>query len=394
MTDILYLAWRYVAFYRWKTVILAVSIMLIAYLPIGLDAVVKQSAEHLTARAEAAPLLVGAQGSPLELTLNSLYFSPDHPELIDYAEVLSINESGLADAIPLYVRFASRGHPIVGTSLQYFDFMDLEIASGRLMAVLGECVVGASVAKSLGLAPGDSVISSTETVFDLAGVYPLKMTVAGVLEPSFTPDDDAIFVDYRTAWIIEGLGHGHQDLAEPDAAGAVLSRSEDNVVANASLVQYNEITADNADSFHFHGDIADFPLTAVLAVPKDEKSGVILRGRYTGNDVRGQMILPVAVIDELLDTLLTIQQFIVVAVAIVGSATIATATLVFLLSLKLRRREIATLHKIGGSRARVASILSAEVIIVMAISGVLASAMTVATWRFGPAILENLVLTS
>ena len=393
MRDVLYLAWRYLVFHRLKTGILVTSIMLIVYLPTGLNAVIEQSAEHLTARAEQTPLLVGAKGSPLELALNSLYFSTDHPELIGYAEAISVMDSGLANAIPLYVRFRSRSHPIVGTSLDYFGFRDLNFASGRPMAVLGECVLGAAVAESLGVQPGDSVISSTDTVFDLAGVYPLKMKVAGVLERAFTPDDDAIFVDVKTAWVIEGLGHGHQDLARPEAAARVLSRSEEIIVANASVVQFNEITEENLDSFHFHGDLASYPLTAVLAVPRDDKSGVILRGRYTNDNARSQIVRPLLVIEELLDTVLTIQQFILAAVIIVGLATVATAALVFMLSLKLRRREIDTMHKIGGSRLRVASMLLAEVVIVIVLSSSLAAVLTLVTWRFGPGIIESFVLT-
>ena len=393
MSDVLYLAWRYLVYHRLKTVILVTSITLIIYLPVGLNVVVEQSGEHLTARAEATPLLVGAKGSPLELALNSLYFSQDYPELVDYAEATAIEDSGLATAIPLYVRFRSRAQPIVGTSLGYFDFHDLEFAAGRPMAVLGECVIGAAVAEEFGVGVGDTVTSSPETVFDLAGVYPLRMKIAGVLAKAFTPDDDAIIVDVKTAWIIQGLGHGHQDLAQPDAAASVLDRSQDNIVANAALVQYNEITADNADSFHFHGDLAGYPLTTVIALPNDEKSGVILRGRYTNDELRSQIVRPVTVIDELLDTILTIQQFIVAAVIIVGLATIATAALVFMLSLRLRRREIDTMHRIGGSRPRVASMLLAEVAIVIVLSAMLAAAITLLTWRFGPGVIESFVLS-
>jgi len=393
MRDVLYLAWRYLVYHRLKTAILVTSITLIIYLPVGLNVVVEQSSQHLMARAEATPLLVGAKGSPLELALNSLYFSPEYPELIDYSEATTVADSGLADAIPLYARFRSRSQPIVGTSLDYFSFHDLGFASGRPMAVLGECVVGAAVAEALGVDTGDTVTSSPETVFDLAGVYPLRMKVSGVLEKAFTPDDEAIFVDVKTAWIIQGLGHGHQDLARAEAASGVLSRTDDNIIANASLVQYNEITEDNSDSFHFHGDLAGYPLTAVLVVPKDEKSGVILRGRYADENAGSQIIRPVTVINELLDTLLTIQQFIVAAVIIVGLATIATAALVFMLSLRLRQREIDTMLKIGGSRPRVASMLLAEVAIVLLLSSAFATAITLLTWRFGPAVIENIVLT-
>jgi len=393
MRDVLYLAWCYLVYHRLKTGILVTSIMLIIYLPVGLNVVVKQSAEHLTARAVVTPLLVGAKGSPLELALNSLYFSAEYPELIDYSEAISVQDSRLAIAIPLYVRFRSRSHPIVGTSLDYFEFRNLSFAEGRPMAVLGECVIGANVAEALGVTPGGTVTSSPETVFDLAGVYPLRLKVSGVLAKSFSPDDDAIFVDVKTTWIIEGLGHGHQDLARPEAAAGVLNRTKDNIVANAAVMQYNEITDDNATSFHFHGDLGTYPLTAVLVVPRNEKSGVILRGRYTTDDASSQIIRPVEVIDELLDTILTIQQFMFAAALILGLATIATAALVFVLSFRLRRREIDTMHNIGGSRRRVAAILLTEVAIVIILSGSLAIMATLLTWQFGPGIIESLVLT-
>ncbi len=393
MSGIFYLAWRYLAFNRWKTSILVGSIMLIIYLPVGLNVVVEQSGEHLTARAEATPLLVGAKGSPLELVLNSLYFSLETPEIMQYSEAASIMDSGLAEAVPLYVRFRSRAQPIVGTSVEYFSFRELRLADGRMSAFLGECVLGAAAADALDLAPGDSVVSSPETAFNLAGIYPLKMKVTGVLERNFTQDDHAIFVDIKTAWIIEGLGHGHQDLAQPEAASAVLERTEDNIVANASVVQFNEITESNIDTFHFHGDLAEYPLTAVIALPRDQKSGVILMGRYVDGSAASQILRPRDVVDELLDTILTIQQFIVAAVIIVAIATIATAALVFLLSLRLRRSEIDTIGKIGGGRWHVASMLLTEIVIVLILSSALATGLTILTWRYGSAIIESFVLS-
>ena len=131
MTDILYLAWRYLAYYRIKTAILAASITLIVYLPIGLNILVNESSRQLTARAEATPLLVGAKGSPLELVLSSLYFESDVSPSMRYAEVKRIDQSGLARAVPLYVRFKTRHGTIVGTSLEYFEYRGLEIDRGR-----------------------------------------------------------------------------------------------------------------------------------------------------------------------------------------------------------------------------------------------------------------------
>ena len=392
MKDILYLAWRYLAYHRIKSAILIAAITLIVYLPVGLNVIVGQSAEELTARADATPLLVGAKGSPLELALNSLYFETETPELTTQAEAIRIAETGLAQPIPLYVRFQSRQYPIVGTTLEYFDFRQLDFVAGRPMAVLGECVLGAMAAEDLGVGLGGSVVSSPESVFDQAGVYPLKMKVVGVLAPSYTADDEAVFVDLKTTWVIEGLVHGHQDLSQPEAASGVLKREGDTITANASVVQFNEITEDNIDSFHFHGDHSDYPISAIIAVPNDQKSSTILMGRYEGEEERSQIVQPTTVMNELLDTILTIQGFVVGAILLVAIATLATAALVFMLSLRLRRREIETMTKIGGSKIHIGSLLASEVVAVLVAGVLLAGGLTLLTSQFGAGIIRALLL--
>jgi putative ABC transport system permease protein len=388
---VLYLAWRYLLWHRWKTAILVLAVTLVVYLPLGLQLVVQQTATDMTARADRSPLLLGSRGSPLELVLNSLYFSGGQPPPLTYGGVRALEYTDLAVGVPLYVRFHSQGFPIVGTSLDYFSFRGLEIAAGRKMVRLGEVVVGARVAEELGLAPGDSLISSPESVFDLAGVYPLKMTVAGVLAPAYNQDDGAIFTDLRTTWIIQGLGHGHQDLARPEAAAAVLKKEGDRIVANASLLQYNEITPDNIDSFHFHGSSDDNPLTAILPVPRDEKSRVLLLGRYQGNP-QLQLLEPRSVMDELLDTVFAVQRYVLVAMGLVGVATAAVVLLVFLLSLRARRAERDTLSRLGGARALVSGLMLAEIAIVLILSLALAALLTGATWIWGGALLQAVVM--
>ena len=111
MSGTLYLVWRYLTYHRLKSVILVGSLGLMVYLPLGLNVLVVQSADELTARAEATPLLVGAKGSPLELVLNSLYFESEPPPSSDFAEVQRIADSGLAEAIPLHVRFRAQRLP-------------------------------------------------------------------------------------------------------------------------------------------------------------------------------------------------------------------------------------------------------------------------------------------
>jgi putative ABC transport system permease protein len=217
------------------------------------------------------------------------------------------------------------------------------------------------------------------------------MQVVGVLQFADTADDDAIFVDLKTAWIIEGLGHGHQDLARPEAEGAVLSREGNRVTANASVVQYTEITEENADSFHFHGGLSDNPITAVIAVPPDQKSSALLQGRYQSDGEAQQIVRPEGVMNELLDTILTVQKFVVAGAVIVGLATLATTILVFMLSLRLRRREIVTLFKIGGSRLAVGSVMASEIVAVLLSGFVLAGGLTLLTRQWGSLLIRALI---
>ena len=179
MSGVLFLAWRYLLWHRWKTAILVFAVTLVIYVPLGLQLVVQQAATDMTARADRSPLLIGSRGSPLELVLNSLYFSAGGPPTLEYGQLERIEAAGLVEPIPLYVRFQSHGYPIVGTNLDYLAFRGLRVAAGRQMVRLGEAVIGARVAQRLGIRAGGSIVSSPESVFDLAGVYPLKNAGGG-----------------------------------------------------------------------------------------------------------------------------------------------------------------------------------------------------------------------
>ncbi len=388
MSGALFLGWRYLAHHRFKSAILVASITLMLFLPAATRLLVEDSATALTARADQTPLILGARGSELELVLNSLYFHAETPEEIENRAFVEAQSTGLAEFIPIHSRFHAQGVPIVGTSLDYFDFRGLTVANGRQMGLLGECVVGAQTAARLGLGPGASIISSPETVFDIAGVYPLKMKIAGVLAPSGTADDNAVFVDVRTTWIIQGLGHGHTDLAEPAAGAAVLSRRDEVITANASLTQYAEITSENISAFHFHGSDNTFPLTSIIAVPPDQKNAALLRGRYQDNELL-QLVVPGSVLEDLLETVFAVQNYVILGLAILSLATVAVITLVFLLSQQLRKGEFHTLLRIGASRGYVSVLIASEIGFVFLLSALLAAALTLVTRYYAMQILQT-----
>jgi putative ABC transport system permease protein len=387
--DSLYLAWCYLRYNKIKTCILVACITIIAALPLSLEILLNESEQQLAQRAELSPLLIGAKGSALDLVMNSLYFSDEIPETIDMVAVEQVRDAGLAAPIPLYVRFHARGFPIVGTTLDYFEFRQLQIEQGQQFGLLGQCVIGAEVARHLDLQPGDFIVSSPETLFNIAGIYPLKMKITGVLAPSHSADDRAVFVDILTTWVIQGLGHGHQDVTTTTDSSVILKKNAGNVTANAKLMQYSEITEENIDSFHLHGDETSFPLTTVLVLPYDQRSSTILQGRYLKKETPYQIVRPKEVIDTLMATIFKIRNVLDAAIVLVGITTLLALSLVFSLSLRLREKEIEVIFKLGCSRTTISRLLGAEILIIVLISSTVCAGLLAFIVHYDQILVRN-----
>jgi putative ABC transport system permease protein len=218
------------------------------------------------------------------------------------------------------------------------------------------------------------------------------MKVSGILEKSHTSDDLAVFVDLKTAWIIQGLGHGHQDVTRIKDPTLIYKRSDSNVAATAKLFHYTEISKDNIDSFHFHGDLGGYPITAVVAVPYDTKSGTILRGRYLKKEETQQIVNPQEVIDGLLQNIFRIKNVLDAVISVVALATILAIVLVFALSLRLRQREIQTIFKLGCSRLTIVRLIAAEILIIVSSSGLLCAALVLSVDYFANDLVRMLFI--
>jgi putative ABC transport system permease protein len=388
LTGSLYIGWRYLLRHLGKAILLTSAITLSIFLPIGIMLVVQQAEQHLRSRSVETPLVLGAAGSPLELVFNGVYFSEPGIETITAGEGWSAG-GGLATVIPIHARFSARDARIVGTTIDYFDLRGLRPAVGGLFTRIGDCVLGARVAERLGLGVGDSIVSTPEQVFDLAGVYPLKMRIMGVMTPNGSVDDRSVFVDLNTAWVIEGLAHGHTEAADVDD-DAVLDRDGDTVQLNASIVEYAEVTDDNIDSFHFHGSQDAFPITAAILVPHDAKSETILLGRYVGDRRVAQLVRPDDVMENLFATVFQVRNVVVVALVAIGVMAAGIAMLVFMLSNRLRAREFESLASIGADRGSVRLLVLFEGTVVVLTSVLLTAALVLVLQQVLPRLLPLL----
>lgn len=381
MSDLFFLAWRYLVYHRGKSCLLAAGLTVAVSLPWIVHGAVELLEEEMFRRAESTPVVIGARGSRFDLALHALNFRAVAPGVLPQRERFEIaGEPGLR-VVPLHVRFTARGFPVVGTTLDYFDFRNLRIAEGHGLVRLGDCVVGARVARELGLRPGDYLPSDRTNFFDLAGNQPLEMRVTGILQPSDSPDDLAVFVDLRTAWVLEGIGHGHQDVADGLEEEWIVER-EDATVRTAPVVPtHQRITDENLPSFHFHGDPNDFPLTALLVEPEEERSRALLLGRYVADDALYQAIRPPLVIAELMDMVVRLKRLFDWHHLFLVGVTALFVGLVMMLSLRLRRAEAETMFYLGCGRGTIFILQGLELLLLLLLALVLAFGTTqVAVW--------------
>jgi len=145
-------------------------------------------------------------------------------------------------------------------------------------------------------------------------------------------------------------------------------------------------------SFHFHGNMSAYPISAVIAVPYDAKSGTILRGRYLSKEETQQILQPEAVIDGLLQNIFRIKNVLDAVIAVVALAMVLAVILVFTLSLRLRQREIQTIFKIGCSRMTIAKLIAAEILIIVVCSAFLCGIMMVAVQSISNDIVRMLFI--
>lgn len=370
-----YLALAWLRANQGRALLVVLCVALTLLLPFAVGAFVRGYARDLTVRARETPLVVGAKGSRYDLVLSTLHFRGRLPSPTTWAELERSTCGDLSDplgtagdlgqAIPLHASTSARGLPVVGTSPEYYRLRGLVTAHGTLPLRLGEACLGAAAARETGLGVGGSVLTDERGLFQFGLRQPLRLRIVGVLAPAGTPDDRAVFVDVKTAWIIDGVGHLHGGPAEIDPSQVLGQDPERGTVMGAGVKEATEITPENEASFHFHGDPAAFPLTSFLVLPTDDKAATILKGRYRLSET-AQMLEPPEVVDELLGLVFKVKAFFDANVLLVSVATALLLGLVVLLTLRVRRREFETLARIGCGQSTLVRIVATEWLVMLA----------------------------
>ncbi len=127
-------------------------------------------------------------------------------------------------------------------------------------------------------------------------------------------------------------------------------------------------------------------------MPPDRKSADLLRGRYQSAGEPYQILRPIDVISGLTATIFRVEGILNSVFGLLALSTVLLVVLIVMLSLRLRRREMQTMFKLGCSRSMIAVLLAVELCIIVLVSLALTVVLTALTARHVDAILRGLIL--
>ena len=356
------LAWRYLHARLPLNLLTALTVGFGVTLIIAASSVSSSTKTSVMQSAGGYQLLVAAKGSPVQAVMSSLFFidAPTGNVPIELYRQLRADK-GVSRIVPLNMGDSYRGFYIVGTTPDYFalvgDMIGRPIQTRPLSRMFGkpfEAVVGAGVARDLGLKVGDRFIALhgfIDLPADLADPHErLPYTVVALLEKTSTPADKAIFTTVETVWAIH-----HQDL--PDAG--------EKPVAAAETAHQDRGTGQRKRASE---------ITALL-VQGSSYMDLLRLSSMIGKSPSAQAIFPARIVTRLVDYL-KIGEGVILGVSWLTTIVAFFAIMISMLAATIdRRRQIATLRALGAGQWVIAKIVLLEASLIAmlgAIAGIVA----------------------
>ena len=325
--------------------------------------------------AQGYDIVVGPpKGSPLEIVLGAVFYSNHLSDTIPYRYFLDI-EAGpeVEKAIPIAI--ADRilgGMQVIATTpqflseLKYLDRYSYTFRAGRNMSAGSdfEAVLGYTAAQKTGLKIGDRFKASlSEHIPSKEIPEPDQFTVVGILDPTGTPNDQAIFINL--VGFFEMHNHTKETVIDKtlnqrradQRISAVLVLTKDKDVA--PIVEENER---GQKEVRIDGELVrqDFnPLTMSL-------------GSRLVKEMDVQVAWPTYEINRLFEMIVGRIQTVLILFAIMVIIVAAIGMMVSIYnSMNERRQEIAIMRALGASRGTVMLIILLESILLSLGGGVI-----------------------
>lgn len=209
------LAWRNIWFKPLNTIlsiILLTSSVAIITVLILLE---KQFEEKFTNNLDGIDLVMGAQGSPLQLILSSIYQvdAPTGNISLDSAKVWMQNPM-VGKAIPLAFGDNYKGFKILGTTQDYLNHFKVEFSEGKTFDKNFEVVIGSEIAQKLTLNVGDEFFGSHGDAAEGEVHDHYAYKVVGIAKATGKVVDNLILCNIPSVWQMHHQGHENPEHGE------------------------------------------------------------------------------------------------------------------------------------------------------------------------------------
>jgi putative ABC transport system permease protein len=333
-------------------------------------------------------MLVSGDTDPMGAVLNGIFYARPPRRPLEWQQFQRIASSyPLEFAIPVAQGDSYRGYPTLATLTEFFERFQpapgerWSFRQGHAFTEDFQAVLGSQAAASTAHKIGDQIVLTHGTGASRAGggataggagrashVHSeYKFTIVGILEPTGTAHDRAVFIPLQSAWIL----HAH-DRREREEHGSEEGEHEDH--ADHDHDHEHESLTTAADLLDADRKITGIYLRTVTR-PGSNVSADLPR---VFNDLRSQpgitVAQPKAEIDRLFEIVGSVNQLLVAIAAVVMVSSGIAIMLALYNSMEQRRRQIAVLRVLGASRGRILSLVlteSAMLGILGAIAGVI-----------------------
>lgn len=211
------LAWRSLCFRRGALFISVAAIAVSVFSLLSVEHI-RQTVKHsFTSTVSGADLIVGPRTSGIQLLLTTV-FRIGHPlQNMSWQSYQQLaRDPSVAWIIPISLGDSHRGFRVVGTEQQFFSRFQygqsraLSFANGKGFSGLHEVVLGASVARQLHYTQGQRLVIAHglgNASFQTHDKFPFR--VSGILKPTGTPVDNALYVSLAGLESIHQPAVGH-----------------------------------------------------------------------------------------------------------------------------------------------------------------------------------------
>ena len=350
------IAWKNIWFKPLNTalsiILLTASVAIITLL-ILLD---EQFEKKFNSNIDGIDMVLGAQGSPLQLILSSVYQVDAPTGNIDYAEAKTWMHSPMVkSAIPLAFGDNYLGYRIVGTTPEYLTKYGAVLKEGKVFDKNFEVVVGSEIAQKLGVKVGDKFFGSHGDAAEGELHEDHAYHVTGIAAPTGRVVDNLILCNVPSVWAMHDHGEeGHGESAEGED-NHEHDGHEHEAVADGEAHDHeghDQNAHAEGKEHHDHGEVISEEgkeITAVL-IQFRGKMGFITWPRLVAQNTKMQAASPAREINRLFTLFgigLDALQYLAYGIMLISGISIFIA---LYNTLKERKYEFALLRVNGASR--------------------------------------------